>query len=332
MDELAVLTPSFRGDASLFVDLHESVLANTASSVVHHVVTPPSDAHLFRQYEGARCRVWTHRDWLPRRYASVPHASGLTISLRRPWSPVRGWVTQQLMKIAGTATIDAHAVVIMDSDSVLLREVTVDQLVRDGRLRHFRDDRGVTADMKRHLLWHKVARRLLGVPGSVSAPAPDYISPIAVWDPAVVRDLTAHIEDCTGRDWFDAVAGELHISEFMLYGVFADHVLNIAPLEGTLCHNYYERVPLSYEDARVFAEQMPADALGAMISSHSQTSREVRLAAFSRCAETVDGCAWDPMRVPVAQPVAARRSIKYRSLDAAMILAQLSAVAPAGLT
>ena len=42
MDDLAVLTPSFRGDASLFADLHDSVLANTAPSVVHHVVVPPS--------------------------------------------------------------------------------------------------------------------------------------------------------------------------------------------------------------------------------------------------------------------------------------------------
>jgi hypothetical protein len=41
MDNLAVLTPSFRGDASLFVDLHRLVLANTARSVVHHVVVPP---------------------------------------------------------------------------------------------------------------------------------------------------------------------------------------------------------------------------------------------------------------------------------------------------
>jgi Family of unknown function (DUF6492) len=332
MGDLAVLTPSFRGDASLFVDLHESVLANTAPSVVHHVVAPPSDAHLFRQYEGARCRVWTHRDLLPRHCVSVPHASGLTLSLRRPWPPVRGWVVQQLMKIAGTAAIDARAVVIMDSDAVLLRELTVEQLVREGRLRHFRRDGAVTADMKRHLLWHKVARRLLGVPGSVAAPAPDYISPIAVWDPAVVRDLMAHIEDCTGREWFDAVAGELHISEFMLYGVYADHVLSVAPFEGPLCHNYYERVPLSPETARGFADEMPADALGAMISSHSHTPRDVRLETFRRCAEIVDGRAWDRVREPLARPAAAGRSLKYRGLDAAMMLAQLSAVAPAGLT
>ena len=59
--------------------------------------------------------------------------------------------------------------------------------------------------MHRHLLWHRVARRLLGVPGTVSLPAPDYISPIAVWDPDVVRSLMAHIADTTGRNWMDAI-------------------------------------------------------------------------------------------------------------------------------
>src|SRR4051794_25344950 len=112
-DDLAVVTPSFRHDADLFADLHESVLANTAPGVVHHVVVPPSDASLFKQYEGARCRVWTHRDLLPRYCLSVPYSSGLTLTLRRPWLPVRGWVVQQLMKIAATAAIEARAVLVV---------------------------------------------------------------------------------------------------------------------------------------------------------------------------------------------------------------------------
>jgi hypothetical protein len=308
-DELAVLTPSFRGDADLFADLHDSVLANTPRSVVHHVVVPPSDAHLFRQYEGSRCRVWTHRDLLPRYCVSVPNASGLTISLRRPWLPIRGWVVQQLVKMAGAAAIDARAVLIVDSDAVLLREPTLDEFTQDGRLWHFRSDDAITADMDRHLLWHKVARKLLGVPGTVSPPAHDYVSPIAVWDPAVVRGLMAHIAETTGRDWMDAVTRHLHFSEFVTYGVFVDHVLGgVAPSDAPLCHNYYARVPLTDADARAFAEEMPSNALGAMISSHSDTPHELRHETFRRCAQRVE----------------------HRCLDIAILLAQMSAaVAPA---
>jgi hypothetical protein len=331
MDDLAVLTPSFRGDASLFADLHASVLANTARSVVHHVVVPPSDLHLFQEYEGARCRVWTHKELLPRYCLSVPHASGLTLSLRRPWPPIRGWVTQQIMKIAGTAALDARAVLIIDSDAVLLREPTLDQFVHNGRLRHFRNDRAVTAGMDRHVLWHNVARRLLGLSGSVSPPAPDYISPITVWDPSVVRDLMEHVADSTGRSWMDAVAGELHISEFVLYGVFMDHVIGGMPFGGPLCHNYYERTPLSPAAAQAFAEQMPSNALGAMISSHSHTAESVRREAFRRCGEIAREDASKTAGDPLAQPAARSRSWSQHCLDISMLVTQLSAITPAGL-
>jgi hypothetical protein len=346
VDDLAVLTPSFRGDVSLFADLHDSVLANTPPSVMHHVVVPPSDARLFRQFEGPRCRIWTHRDLLPRYFLSVPYASGLTLSLRQPWLPVRGWVVQQIMKMAGTAAINARVVLIIDSDAVLLREPTLDEFTHDGRLRHFRREGAVTAGMDRHLLWHNVARKLLGLEGIVAAPAPDYISPITVWDPAVVRSLMEHIAETTGRDWMDAVAGELHVSEFMLYGVFVDSILGgIAPFAGPLCHNYYERIPLSPADAHAFADQMPPDALGAMISSHSHTPFEVRQEAFQRCGEMVGASFRPRARDRIApNPVERARdrgapNFKARStnglpwwdhrcLGAAMVIGHLSASMP----
>jgi Family of unknown function (DUF6492) len=290
VDDLAVLTPSFRGDAPLFADLHRSVLAHTDSSVVHHVIVPPSDAHLFRDYECARCRVWTHRDLLPRYFASIPHASGLALNLRRPWPPVRGWVVQQIMKMAGTASIDARAVLIVDSDAVLVREASLDQFTHNGRLWHYRKDSVVTAGMERHVLWHNVARRLLDLPGVAAAPLPDYISAIVVWDPAVVRSLTEHIADRAGRNWVDAVASQLHVSEFVVYGVFVDEVLGETPgRDRDLCHNYYERSPLTPVDAPAFADRMPATALGVMISSHSRTPHDVRRTTFSHCRRIAQG-------------------------------------------
>jgi hypothetical protein len=289
MDDLAVLTPSFRGDAGLFADLHDSVLSNTEPSVVHHVIAPPSDAHLFREYEGARCRVWTHRDLLPRYFVSIPHASGLALNLRRPWLPVRGWVVQQIMKMAGAAVIDARAVLVVDSDAVLVREATLDQLTHNGRLWHYRKERGVTAGMERHVLWHNVARKMLGLPSVVVPPLPDYVSPISVWDPVVVRALLAHIADVSGRHWVDAVAGQLHVSEFVIYGVFVDEVLSgSTPRDLDLCHNYYERSPLSPGQAAAFADQMPSKALGVMISSHSRTPQDLRARTFHRCRQIAE--------------------------------------------
>jgi hypothetical protein len=61
---VAVLTLSYRGTAALFAEVHRSVLANPKRSLVHLIV-PPSDAQLFREYQGEPCRVWTHRELLP---------------------------------------------------------------------------------------------------------------------------------------------------------------------------------------------------------------------------------------------------------------------------
>ena len=260
--------------------------------MVHHVVTPPSDAHLFRGFEGPRCRIWTHRDLLPRHCVSVPFASGLTLNLRRPYPPVRGWVVQQLMKIAGTAELDARAVLIVDSDAVLLREPARDDLFHEDTLGHFREDDAVTANMERHVKWHNVARRLLGLSGTVSPELPDYVSPICVWDPAVVRDMTAQITATTGQPWLEAVGAELHVSEFVIYGVYVDEVLGRSSAAiDSLCHNYYQRTPLDAPDGLAFASRMPSNAVGAMISSHSGTPADVRRETFSACARALEGFA-----------------------------------------
>jgi hypothetical protein len=214
----------------------------------------------------------------------VPYASGLTLNLRQPWPPVRGWVVQQIMKLCGAAAIDARAVLVVDSDAVLIREATADQFTHNGRLFHYRKGHAVTEATKRHALWHNVARKLLGLSGVAAQPLPDYVSPISIWEPTVVRSLLAHIADITGRGWVDAVGGQLHVSEFVLYGTFVDHVHGgVVARDGDLCHNYYGRVPLSPADAVTFADQMPPDTLGAMISSHSRTPHDVRTAAFRRC-------------------------------------------------
>jgi hypothetical protein len=116
-------------------------------------------------------------------------------------------------------------------------------------------------------------------------------------------------------------AGELHISEFVLYGVFVDHVLeDIAPFDGPVCHNYCERVPLSEADARAFAERMPANGLGAMILSHSATPGHVRTNAFRWCAQRMGR---------TGLPSAVRSSLERRCMDAAMLLAHVIAGAPA---
>lgn len=288
MSELAVLTPSFRGDAGIFADLHRSVLEFTPDDTVHHVFVPERDRALFARYQGPRCRILTSRELLPRRYLRIGQGDSY-VNLRRPWPPVRRWVMQQAIKIAAAAELDADVVVVADSDVVLVRPVTADRFHVGGQRSLFRLDDGVTvAGMERHVIWHRVARELFGLPAGPPPPLPDYVSSFNFWEPATVRELQRRITATTGRDWLDAFTSQLHVSEFMLYGVFVDEVLHATgprpPADNTVCLNTWQRTPLDLDGALAFAELLEPDAVAMMISAKSNTPMDIRRAAIERCA------------------------------------------------
>lgn len=284
MTTLAVITPTWRPDADMFEDLHASVLAFTPEDTVHHVIVPWVHRKLFLKYTGERFRLWTHQDLIPRRYWRMP--SGVWLNVGTPWPPVRGWIMQQAMKIALAGQVDTDVAVLVDSDVALVRPTCAETFAASGRALCYREENGVHDSMQRHVLWHQVARRLLGADGIATPPLPDYVSPVGIWDPAVVRAMQDRITEVSGRPWLDSFTRELHVSEFIVYGVFVDHVLSPIvrpPSTGSLCHNSWVRSPLDERSAMEFADQLPAEAVAVMISSHSRTPLGVRRAALRRC-------------------------------------------------
>lgn len=284
MTSLAVITPSWRPDAAIFDDLHRSVLECTPPDTVHHVVVPWLHKPMFAKYEGPRCRVWTHPELVPRRFWRLP--GGVWLNMRQPWPPIRGWVMQQAVKIATAARMQADVVLLIDSDVTMVRPATEDLVVEGGRPVLFRDEAGVHDAMPRHVMWHQVARELLGLPSAPEPPLPDYVTPVGIWEPATVRAMQRRIERVTGKDWLDAFTGQLHVSEFIVYGVFVDHVLSHhadrPATTNSLCHNNWAREPLDEAAALEFADRMSPEAIAMMISSHSRTPRSVRHAALRR--------------------------------------------------
>ncbi|MBN1172120.1 MAG: hypothetical protein JXA67_08090 [Micromonosporaceae bacterium] len=289
MSELAVITPTFHADAELFVDLHRSVLEYTPPETVHHVFVPPTDLGIFGQYAGPRCRVWANSELMPRRYLRLSGSNDY-LNLTRPWPPVRGWVTQQAVKITAASQLAADIVLIVDSDVVLVRPIQADDFRAGGRPILHREEQGVTASMERHVIWHRVARELLGLGPSPQPPLPDYVAGFGFWQPSTVRALQERVAETTRRNWLDAFTSRLHISEFILYGVYVDEVVHAGnPLPGdiTKCYNTWQRTPLDHTSAMEFAEGLPQEAVAVMISAKSRTPADIRRAAFRRCAEIV---------------------------------------------
>jgi hypothetical protein len=64
--------------------------------------------------------------------------SNITMNLGRPFPPVRGWILQQVIKLAAVAASGDDAVLVVDSDVEFVRPFTAEMFVRDGRVRFFR--------------------------------------------------------------------------------------------------------------------------------------------------------------------------------------------------
>jgi Family of unknown function (DUF6492) len=281
---MVVVTPTYAPDLELFADLHASVLRCFPDDVRHLVIVTQSDVAPFRRFAGPRCEVLGVGDVLPGSVRALP-LTKLWVNLRRPVPPLRGWILQQLVKLAVAAQVDERVIVTADSDIVFNRPVTVETFAPGGQVRLFRLDDGVDSSLTRHVRWHAVSRSLLGLPAAPPPPLPDYVTALNSWDREVVGRMLARVEEVTGRGWLAAVGKELHFSECMLYGVYADEVeqaKGLVTTDDSLCHTYWGSEPLTVDGAaEMISSARPGD-VAYMISAKSYTPVDVRRAAHAR--------------------------------------------------
>jgi hypothetical protein len=286
MSAMVVLTPSFAGDFELCADLNRSVLRYAPSDVRHHIFVSPADMPLFARLAGERTTILRKDSVLPGSFRWLPLVrSAAMVNLRRPFPPVRGWIVQQLVKLAASAAADAEVVLLVDSDVEFVRPFSSRDFVRDGVVRFYRKPHEVDERLPRHMLWHHGARALLGLPPPPPTLLPDYVTALIAWDPAVVRRLLARVEEVTGRRWTDALAAQLHFSEYTLYGVYLDS-LDADPAasnigETSLCHEWYGTEPLQESGIKGFVDAIRPDDVACMIGSKSNTPYAVRQAALA---------------------------------------------------
>jgi hypothetical protein len=280
---MIVLTPSYEPDFGLCVDLQRSILAHSPDSVEHHIVVPRSDIDLFRQLDGARVQIHDVTEILPRSFRQLPGANVWT-NLWRPFPPVRGWIAQQILKLAAAARSDADVVLLVDSDVVFVRPFTADTFIQGGVVRFYRREDAIPGDKDRHVRWHQNARRLLGLPPG-RPPFHDYICWPGPWSPKIVRAMLRRVEHVTGRRWPTAIGSRLHFSEMILYGVYVDEILgapaNTYASDDMHCVNYFDEVPLDADDLHEFLGRIDNDDLAVMISAKSHTPLSLRRRALA---------------------------------------------------
>jgi len=289
VNNLAVVTPSYGPDSELCRDLNRSVLRWTPPDVRHHIIVPRQDLPVFRMLANDRTIIHDDTEFLPSTIRRLPLLN-IWINTRRPWLPVRGWITQQLIKLAAAAALDAEAVLLMDSDMVLVAPTDLASFQQDGRLALYRQPGAVHAGLPRHRQWLKSSHGLLGLDQPGPEDLTDYICWPCAWDPETVRSLLRRVEDIQQVPWQAAVASQLHFSEMMLYGAYVDGVLggSLATTSSMNSVAYSAEAPLGLDEIRALLNR-GGTVQSVMISAKSGISYDVRAQALQEFADSASG-------------------------------------------
>jgi Family of unknown function (DUF6492) len=245
-----------------------------ATAVEHWIVVDRADLALFRSLQSNRTTLLTTEDVLPvwlRRLDIRRIGLRSNIWVQTRGKPVRGWLVQQMIKLALAQQLTADVLVHADSDVVLMRPFRTSSVIDgDGRVRLYAQPGAVDERLPNHVLWHRRAEKLLGIEHA-ALPLPDFITSLVPWKRQNAVALLEHIEKETSRHWLRALAGAWNISEYTLYGRFAMDVLRVEAGQYTtassLCRDYWEPVPLSRQELEAFLDSTGEDQVAVMVTA-----------------------------------------------------------------
>ena len=222
----ALVTASYLPDLERCRLLCDTIDKHVSGHSHHYLLVASNDVASFRALEGPRRTVVDERDLLPGWLRSFPDP--LSRFRKRIWlsfrtMPLRGWHVQQLRRIAIAGHIGEDGLIFCDSDVAFLRPFDCATIWRDGNLRLFRRENGLSRpDLDDQRLWAANAGKTLGL---AAAPRHDYIATVIAWRRDAAVAMCRHIEETTGKQWVAAIGSNRRFSECMLYGRYADEVL-----------------------------------------------------------------------------------------------------------
>jgi hypothetical protein len=217
----ALITPSFSGDFERCKLLVESVARCVAPpQTPYYLIVPAKDVPLFATLNSFRPVILIPEEsLLPWHIFRTPFSRKWRLNLFG--LPVRGWMVQQICKLAIAEIIREEVMVIVDSDICFVRRVDLNHFVREDGVRLLSvPGRG---NEPAHYPWHRVAARLLGLPARDYF-GNGYIGNVVTWRRDVVLQLIQQLKK-RGRFWKQTVLNQMTFSEYILYGVFAEFVL-----------------------------------------------------------------------------------------------------------
>ena len=231
--DITVVTPSYRNDFELAVDLCRSLDAHFQARFDHVLIVPRRDLALFSPLASAHRRVLTKEDVLRTHgFRKLPTPTRVRIpglvdlKFREQWwcpgaGRVSGWVVQQIIKLSAPDFSAAPVLLFIDSDVYFFKDFDAGRLYSDDFVKLHRYATG--SELATHQAWYQTALRLLGVTRD-APPMMNYIGSLVAWRRDVLLALRERLETVNARPWRRIIASCRAISEYILYGAYCSAV------------------------------------------------------------------------------------------------------------
>lgn len=213
---LAFVTPSYPPDLERCELLVRS-LDRFGPTFRHYIIVDRADRAAFAHLASTRTRLIVSEDLIDPRFRRVEWKGGLWLNWRA--LPMRGWIAQQVKKLASAKIVTEDILIMTDSDATFVRPFTVDSFLVDGKIGLL--DVDYCADMVP--VWTQVAKKLLGLGAEPGLRG--HVGQMIAWHRDHILALHAHVEAATRLPWQIAIARQRTFSEYILYGNFIRSVV-----------------------------------------------------------------------------------------------------------
>lgn len=206
---LDAILPLVAGDLPRFTLLRELLARHGSDIATCWIVAPDADVAAVEAAVAGESgyRVVPETELLGR---PAPKSVGRIYHRGRPGA---GWYIQQVLKLAGTARLDASYCLTLDADLIPLRAITEEAIAPGGRAWI------QTNAAEDHPDWYRGSARLLRMPRATRSYS---VTPAAL-SPSACREMIGHLSTrARGGDWIGMLLSRPVWTEYSLYGTYLE--------------------------------------------------------------------------------------------------------------
>lgn len=266
-----IITPSYALDFERCRLLSETIAQFSRTSFNHYIIVDRRDYSLFSQLQNFRTQIITKEEILPWWIFQIPFLKKKNIWFSLKTLPVRGWLIQQLIKLAIAKYINEEILVFADSDVFFVRPFDLQDYINSNHeVRFFCEPNAVLINNKHLPPWYYDASNLLKI-NPPEFPASNYMGQLIFWRKTNVLKLHQYLEETHQKGWIETLCNQWNFSEYILYGVFVEKILQETSGHyfdsQDFCLNYWEEEPMSEQQLQDFLAKVTPEHIAVMLSA-----------------------------------------------------------------